>query len=81
VDAIQQDYMLSESKLKPEREEKLQEIRSIGLPDSFADCEPGWAGKVKNWIDGRYGGVEEYLEKCGVTQKQREAVRQIMMAS
>ena len=37
-EAIEKDYRLSESELQPEREERLKEITSIGLPESFADC-------------------------------------------
>merc|ERR1712070_971850 len=45
IDAINEDYMLSEKELAPEKEEKVREIMSIGLPASFGALSylPGWA--------------------------------------
>jgi protein-tyrosine phosphatase len=75
LQAIDQDYMLSESELKPEREERLKEIAEIGLPESFAGCDPQWAGQVSGWINEKYGGIESYLTRCGVSEAQMGAVR------
>lgn len=77
--AIERDYRLSEKELLSERAEKLREIRSIGLPDEFADCPEGWVGKVCGWIDERFGGVEAYLEHCGVGAAMRDRVKKILM--
>ncbi|KAK4985444.1 hypothetical protein LTR66_008172 [Elasticomyces elasticus] len=74
--AIGEDYLRSESELAPEREEKLREVRSIGLPDEFAGCPPHWVDEVCGYVEERYGGVEEYLARCGVTEQMREAVKQ-----
>lgn len=71
--------MLSQTKLQVEREEKLAEIRSIGLPDSFADCPADWVGKVCEYVDGPpFGGVEEYLDSCGVTAPQQAEITRIL---
>ena len=78
VRAIEGDYRFSESELKPEREEKVQEIRSIGLPDSFADCPADWVETVCAFVDGRYGGVREYLLHCGVTEAQQDSIKRIV---
>ncbi|KAK5137636.1 hypothetical protein LTR08_007931 [Meristemomyces frigidus] len=80
VEAMEKDYRLSESQLEPEREEKLAEIRSIGLPDSFADCPAEWVSTVSGWINEKYGGVEKYLASCGINQDQQDAVRRILRA-
>lgn len=80
VEAAEKDYRLSESQLEPEREEKLAEIRSIGLPDSFADCPADWVTTVSGWINEKYGGVEKYLSSCGVHEAQQNKVRQILRA-
>jgi len=79
LEAIDKDYMLSEKELLPERQDKVREIASIGLPDSFADCENGWAGKVSGWVNDKYGGIEKYLERCGVHTERQRKVREILM--
>lgn len=80
LEAIEKDYRLSERELEPEREEKLEEIRSIGLPDSFADCPADWVRTVSGWINERYGGVQKYLESCGVTREDQENLRATLKA-
>lgn len=67
VDAntIESDYLASQEGLAPERVEKVEEMRSIGLPEHFADAEVGWVGKVVEWLEGQ-GGVEAYLEAAGM---------------
>ena len=80
VEAIEADYCRSEPELLPERPEKLEEIRSIGLPDAFADCPREWTGEVVRFLDERYGGAEEYLLGCGVEAAQLEALREILVA-
>lgn len=79
VDAIEKDYRLSESELEPEREEKLGEIRSISLPDSFADCPEDWTRVVCKYINEELGGVEKYLQSCGVTREQQQELRKSLM--
>ena len=81
IAAIEKDYRLSESELEPEREEKLEEIRSISLPDSFADCPEDWTRVVSSYIDEQLGGVEEYLESCGVTGKQQSKLKELLLAN
>jgi len=78
VQAIEQDYRLSESELVPEKEEKLKEIRSIGLPDSFADCPADWVETVCDYIDQQYGGVEKYLAVRGISVQQQNGIKQIL---
>ena len=79
-EAIRKDYMLSRSELQPEKEQKLIEIRSIGLPDSYADCQADWVSAVCEHIDSRFGGVEEYLGGCGVTKEQQSAFTDLFSA-
>lgn len=80
VEAIEKDYRLSEAELEPERDEKLAEIRSIGLPDTFADCPADWVATVSGWINETYGGVEKYLASCGVDEGQQASLRSILQA-
>jgi protein-tyrosine phosphatase len=70
-DVVKADYTLSEPELAPERDEKVEEIRSIGLPDSFADCPQDWTDTVSDYIDSTFGSAAMYLDTCGVTKQQR----------
>lgn len=79
-DAIDKDYMQSQEELQPEREERLKEIRSIGLADEFADCHPHLVAEVVQHLDNTYGGVQAYLERCGVSADKQEAVKRILQA-
>lgn len=78
-EVIKRDYMLSQDELKTEREERLVEIKAIGLPDSFADCPDGWVDAVCQFIEDDYGGVEKYLLGCGVTKEMQESVRATLL--
>ncbi|CAK3845037.1 hypothetical protein DOTSEDRAFT_91581 [Lecanosticta acicola] len=79
TDAIDRDYMLSETELASEREKRLVEIRAIGLPDEFAGCAKGWVETVSKWIEEEYGGIRRYLQRCGVGQEQQDRVRSILL--
>lgn len=79
VGSTKQDYMLSESELEPEMEERIKEIGSIGLPEEFARCDPQLVKTVFNHIHEKYGGVSEYLSKaCGVNPDMQKRVTMIM---
>ena len=78
-EAIKKDYCLSESELESEREEKVAEIRSIGLPGEFADCPEDWTQTVCDHLDKTYGGVEKYLNSCGISAEQQLAVKNLLM--
>ena len=79
IEAIEKDYRLSESELQPERQEKLDEIRSISLPDDFADCPAEWTRTVCTYINQELGGVEKYLESCGVAREQQERLKKLLI--
>ncbi|KAF2759213.1 hypothetical protein EJ05DRAFT_475436 [Pseudovirgaria hyperparasitica] len=74
VDAINYDYMLTDGELVSGREERLKEIRSIGLGDDFGRCAPGMVSKVDKHIQDRYGGIQSYLTSVGVTDDMQKAV-------
>ncbi|KFY39154.1 hypothetical protein V494_04099 [Pseudogymnoascus sp. VKM F-4513 (FW-928)] len=68
IDAVIYDYTLSEAGLLPEREERMVEIREIGLTEEFANAPRGWIGKMKEYLEEKYGGTREYLESIGVDE-------------
>lgn len=74
--AAEYDYMLSQGELVSERQERLKEINSIGLPDSFADCDPGLVKTVDEHIRHRYGSIESYLSQAGVDKSMQQRVKE-----
>lgn len=76
---IEADYKLSQRELLPEREDKIREVRSIGLPDSFADCPDDWVSTVTTWIEETYGSVEAYLKGIGVGEEMQESIRAALL--
>ncbi|KPI45524.1 uncharacterized protein AB675_788 [Cyphellophora attinorum] len=80
IDAISSDYVLSESELEPEKEERMKEIRSIGLDESFARCPPDFCPQIKEYLGAKYGGVREYMAGIGVSPEQQEQIRSILLA-
>ena len=66
LSAIAKDYTLSEPELESEKAERMKEIESIGLDESFALCPPDFCEKVVQHLDAKYGGVSAYLAKIGV---------------
>jgi len=63
---ISEDYMRSESELEPEKTERLEEIASIGLNETFAGCLPDFAEKIVQHINEHYGGIQKYLINIGL---------------
>ncbi|MCJ1483051.1 hypothetical protein MMC06_003217 [Schaereria dolodes] len=73
--AISADYVASEEKLLPEREERLEEIKAVGFREEFAGCPEGFAESVIVFLENGWGGVEEYLEGIGIDKKLLEQVK------
>ncbi|EXJ95987.1 hypothetical protein A1O1_01113 [Capronia coronata CBS 617.96] len=75
IEAISRDYVKSEPELEPEKEERMKEITSIGLDESFAGCPPDFCEKVLQHLDSTYGSLESYLDRIGVGSEQRARVQ------
>jgi len=80
VDVIGADYVKSEAELVPELEERVQEVRAIGLTEEYTKCPPGWTEEVKRYLDERYGGVERYLLSVGISREKQERIRSRLLA-
>jgi protein-tyrosine phosphatase len=78
--AIDKDYRLSESELAPEKEQRMKEIRSIGLTEQFAICPPDVVSSVQSHIKEKYGTTEQYLEYTGVSGEAIAKVKGILRA-
>lgn len=79
--AITQDYVRSEGELEPEKSERMKEIASIGLDESFATCPPDFCPKVIQHLDSKYGGIDSYLVKIGVDATQVDKIRNLLKAN
>ena len=79
IEAISADYIKSEAELEPEKEERMQEITSIGLDESFAQCPSDFCPRVLAHLDQEYGGADKYLDSIGVVQAQQDTIRRILL--
>ncbi|KGO39081.1 Tyrosine/serine-protein phosphatase IphP-type [Penicillium expansum] len=80
VEAIVDDYSRSELELVSEFDERMEEIRAIGLGEDYTRCPPGFVRDTTEYLENRYGGVRGYLEKVGVEYEMQERVRVKFMA-
>jgi len=78
--AAEADYAMSERELEPEREERMRDIRKVGLDESFAGCPADFVDEVVKWLNERHSGVETYLARIGVGQEQQRTVREILLS-
>lgn len=80
-EVVSADYGRSEAGLVDELEERLEEIRRMGLGDEFARCPPGFVGAVSEFLRTRFGGVKGYLvQGLGVGEDVLEVVREVLVA-
>ena len=77
--AIEHDYHLSEAALHAEMEERVREIREIGLADEFAGCPAGFTLEMKRHLDEEYGGVRGYLRAIGVGEEMQDQLRRLLL--
>jgi protein tyrosine/serine phosphatase len=75
TEAIVDDYSRSELELVPEFEERMKEIRAIGLDEDYTRCPAGFVTDTTKYLESRYGGVRGYLEKVGVGIEMQERVK------
>lgn len=80
VEAVEEDYRLSEPELLAEKEGRLKELESIGLTEDFAKCPPGLVPQVYEHIKKNYESVEKYLEDVGVTKEMQDRIKGILSA-
>lgn len=73
--AITSDYVRSEAELEPELEERMKEISSIGLDESFARCPSNFVQEISTFLDVRYGSIGKYLNHIGVDEGQIKLIR------
>jgi len=77
--AIVDDYMRSETELTSEFEERMREIRALGLGEDYTRCPSGFVESVTRYLKERYGGVRGYLSGIGVDGVVQERIRRILL--
>lgn len=78
-DVISDDYVKSESELVAELEERMKEIRALGLSEDYARCPAGFTSAIKSQLDLKYGGVNGYLLSLGIDHEKQERIRRSLL--
>lgn len=68
IEAITKDYTQTEQELQPEFEERMKEIRSIGLDETFAKCPGDFVSEIATFVQSEFGGIKAYLRSIGVNE-------------
>ncbi|KAL4403831.1 tyrosine/serine protein phosphatase [Colletotrichum abscissum] len=79
LEAIEHDYMLTSGALESEREERLAEMREIGLTDDWFETAPDMIARTARHLDDVHGGLNEYLDKIGFGQADRLKLRELLL--
>lgn len=83
-DNIAEDYAISEARLEPAHSEWLEEqAKAQGHPierPHWMYSRPEKMAGLLDYLDQHYGGVEGYLEACGVTRAEMEQIREHLIA-
>lgn len=77
--AVIDDYTRSELELVPEFEERMREIRALGLGEEYTRCPPGFVDATTEYLNASYGGVQGYLSSIGITAQMQENIRQTIL--
>lgn len=80
ADAIAADYVKSEPELVVEFEERMKEIRVLGLNEEYTKCPPEFTQQIRAHLDAKYGGVGGYLTSVGIDREKQELIRQQLLA-
>ncbi|OJJ70767.1 hypothetical protein ASPBRDRAFT_45015 [Aspergillus brasiliensis CBS 101740] len=79
-EAMREDYLRSEGELVIEMEERMKEVRLLGLSEDYTKCPRHFVETIKAHLQDRYGGVEGYLGTVGVGREQVERIRGVLLA-
>ncbi|GMF93886.1 unnamed protein product [Aspergillus oryzae] len=78
--AMTADYVRSEPELVVEVEERMKEIRKLGLSEDYTKCPDGFTTEIRRHLQERYGGVDGYLRFVGVEKKKLDVIREALVA-
>lgn len=71
--------MLTSGALESEREERLAEMREIGLTDDWFETAPDMIARTARHLDDVHGGLNGYLDKIGFGQADRLKLRELLL--
>ncbi|KAF6827424.1 tyrosine/serine protein phosphatase [Colletotrichum plurivorum] len=79
LNAIEHDYALTNGALESEREERLVEMRELGLTDDWFETAPDMIVRIAQHLDSVHGGVQGYLDKIGFHKDDRQKLRELLL--
>ena len=79
ISAIEHDYSLSDEALVPEREQRLIEIREIGLADEWLYTADDMIIGLQKHLESKYGGLNAYLDGIGFGAAERAKLREALL--
>lgn len=80
LEAIEHDYFLTDAALQGEGlDERLAEIRSIGLPVQWAGTAEDMITGIQDHLKTTYGGLDAYLDGIGFLEEDRARVRENLL--
>ncbi|PYH29728.1 putative tyrosine/serine protein phosphatase [Aspergillus neoniger CBS 115656] len=79
-EVMREDYLRSEGELVIEMEERMKEVRLLGLSEEYTKCPRHFVETIRAHLEERYGGVQGYLGTVGVGREQVERIREVLLA-
>jgi hypothetical protein len=79
IDAIEHDYFLTDAALSHGLDQRLAELREVGLADDWAGTASNMITAIRDHLDERYGGLDGYLDHIGFTKAERYLVRDTLL--
>ncbi|KAM0411720.1 hypothetical protein ACHAPD_009937 [Fusarium lateritium] len=79
ISAIEYDYGLSDEALIPEREQRLIEIREIGLTNEWLHTADDMIVGLQKHLDAKYGGLNAYLDGIGFGSDDRAKLQDVLL--
>ncbi|XRM41707.1 hypothetical protein ABZX51_004956 [Aspergillus tubingensis] len=79
-EVMREDYLRSEGELVIEMEERMKEVRLLGLSEEYTKCPRHFVETIRGHLEERYGGVQGYLGTVGVGREQVERIREVLLA-
>lgn len=84
AEVMASEYVLSEKELEnepaEEKEDRMREIRALGLGEEYARCPKDFTERVTGFLREKYGGARGYLEYIGVEERDIENVKRRLLA-
>ncbi|OAQ77638.1 tyrosine/serine protein phosphatase [Purpureocillium lilacinum] len=77
--AIEHDYFLTDAALVSEREERIAEIRNIGLTDEWFNTAEDMITGMEKHLAQTYGGLDAYLDGIGFSEEDRARLREKLL--